>query len=351
VQPFFMGAGPTAGLYIAGRPLYAQRQLRAEEDAARRRAEAESDPVFGARARFKPEPKSPRDRTGREAGPRRPLRELLPDVARTYDVQLISDAYWSSSPSLDVASVSGEPVSLFQLLDRSAWFTHRWDRRDRLVRLRSRTWYFLRPREVPLRMARRWKEIGEREGALPLDEYLTMATQLNEGQWGSLSAVAHDLELPPIGPLYPSHRPALRLLAGLGPAERQALLRGRPLPMAQMTPPQRELFLAAVYQQSRTRGEPLDLAAARAAEPPSTARFWLTSDQIVRIKERREEGPSYRDVPEGLPSENDGEASAAPPAAGGRRRLTRLSFHLQYGEETDPHGAELIVASPPGESR
>lgn len=344
---FFMGAGPTAGLYIAARPLDIQMQQRAQEDTPRRRAEGESDPVFGARKPFKPDLKSLKDRPGRPPGARRPLRDLLPDVARTYDVQLISDAYWTSSPSLDLAAVSGQPVSLFQLLDRSAWFTHRWDRRDRLVRLRSRTWFFDRPREVPLRLARRWKELSNRYTALPLEEYLVMATQLSDDQWGSLSLVAHELGLPPIVPGYPSLRPALRLLATLGPAERQAVLQGKPLAMAQMTPPQRELFLAAVYQQSRLQGEPLDREAARAAEPPPTARFWLTADEVIRIKEQREEGPSYRDVPEGTLSESGGEAGAAPPAPGRRRRLTRLSFHLQYGEATDSHGVELIVASPP----
>jgi hypothetical protein len=208
-------------------------------------------------------------------------------------------------------------------------------------------------------MARRWKALAEQHAALPLDEYLAMATQLSDDQWGSLSTVAHELELPPIVPAYPSLRPALQLLAGLGPVDRQTLLGGQPLAMEQMTAPQRELFLAAVYQDSRIHGEPLDLAAERAAEPSPTARFWLTAERLVRVQERREAGASYGDVLAAAPGDAPiGGAEAGPPTPaaparpGAARRfpVTRLSFHLQYGEETDPHGAELIVA-PPLEAR
>jgi hypothetical protein len=51
------------------------------------------------------------------------LRDLLPDLARTFGVQFISDAYWRMPPGLSVTALSAEPVALFELLDRA---TGRW---------------------------------------------------------------------------------------------------------------------------------------------------------------------------------------------------------------------------------
>jgi hypothetical protein len=81
------------------------------------------------------------------------LRDLLPALARTFDVDFISDAYWNQAPVLTRQMTQG-PVRLYQLLNRAAGPTQRWNRQGRLVRMRSRSWFFLRRREVPLRRRR-----------------------------------------------------------------------------------------------------------------------------------------------------------------------------------------------------
>src|SRR5207248_671840 len=93
------------------------------------------------------------------------VNDLAADVARAYDVQILSDSYWPDAVSIQSA-FTGEPIALFSLLDRYAGFTHRWDHHGgggpsggagpRVIRLRSRTWFLQRPREVPLRLVRRW---------------------------------------------------------------------------------------------------------------------------------------------------------------------------------------------------
>src|SRR5439155_14332093 len=110
------------------------------------------------------------------------LWDLLPDLARTYDAQFIADSYWVSSPGLSQGEIPKTPAPLFSLLDRAAHSTHRWERRGKLIRLRSRTWFLDRPREIPLRSVRRWKQLFAQRGALPLDAYLEMATSLSDAQ-------------------------------------------------------------------------------------------------------------------------------------------------------------------------
>src|SRR5712692_1827290 len=135
---------------------------------------------------------------------------------------------------------SSEPVSLFALLDRSAWWTHRWERRGKLIRLRARTWFFDRPREIPLRLVRRWKVLCDKYGALPLDDYVAMVTTLSDGQLDSMALVNYFVGLPPILSPYGSTRSAVRLYASLTPAQRQSLAQGGAVRLSEMEPAQRE---------------------------------------------------------------------------------------------------------------
>src|SRR3954464_14055411 len=106
------------------------------------------------------------------------LYALLPELARTYGVDFIADSYWSSAPALGLGSLPQEPTALYALLDDAAGSHHRWDRvptkwvGGSLIRLRSRTWFLDRPREIPLRYVRRWREEMARRGSVSLEAYL-----------------------------------------------------------------------------------------------------------------------------------------------------------------------------------
>src|SRR5205823_2862973 len=65
-----------------------------------------------------------------------------------------------------------------------------------VICLRSRQWFFDRPKEVPLRLVRQWRELSDRHGALPLEAYLQMATSLNDGQLATLGNLAGEGVLP-----------------------------------------------------------------------------------------------------------------------------------------------------------
>jgi hypothetical protein len=345
----YMPAGPGATLLISARPLDLLLEQQAEDRRARRRAEGEKDPVLSEKKPFRPEakPQPASDATGRRE--RRSLRDLFPDLARTFDVQFISDAYWNSSPILDDSAFLAGPTSLAALLDRSAWYTHEWDRRGRLIRLRSRTWFFDRPREVPLRLVHRWKGIIDQHSELPLEEHVAMATTLNEGQWATMRQIIRDIGLPDSYTSGRSPRPALRLYAILTPAQRQALRQGRPLLVSEMTREQQERFRQAVRQQAQILATTLTL------DQWQTGRLSLTTGRFVRVRERQGGAARYHDqqslvAAASRPPAREGAPTA--PSANGKASvtthhpITRVAFHFACGPELNDT-VDLMVSSPP----
>lgn len=328
-----------------------QQQAQAAELTPERQAKLAQHPVLGIKKSFQPAIKPRRKPFGPGTIPLR-LQELLPELARTYGVQFLSDAYWTSSPRvLDLAS-SGEPAALFWLLDRLAGPTHRWDHEANIIRLRSRTWFFDRPREVPLRLVRHWKEVGERQGPLPLEEYVQMATALTDAQLETLDEVAEQAELP-FGSLDAGGaqfgRHALRLYGSLSPAQQQVLWRGGAIPVTEMKPAQRALFLAGVKELVRRWYQPVPTDLGRWGE----GSFALGSSRLVRTV--LDEGGSVYLQPV-TPAAAGGRT--APAAAGGKphvpeeigtpvaapaARVDQLHFEFRYGAGLKK-SVDLVVA-------
>src|SRR5438128_5610309 len=229
---------------------------------------------------------------------------MFADIARVYGVSLISDAYTWVRTTMRFSSDT--PIALYDLLDRLAGDRHVWDHHGRLVRFRYRAWPFARPREVPMRLLRRWQELLDRDGALPLEERLSAVATLTDAQLDTLfhgalfrGAAAF------AGPVDPRH--ALRLYMSLTPGQQQALWQGRPLPFARMTPAQQGLFLATLREQAQIRQGILVPGSEPAVGPE--AALSLASDRQVWVFEQHEGWGRvhYEPVPES--------AGAAPAAA------------------------------------
>jgi hypothetical protein len=204
-----------------------------------RRVRLEQDPLLGARKPFRPEGKpgvqASSPQTSRTV---RRLPDLLPDLARTYGVDFIADSYWTA-PRIDEPLPGPEPAALFVLLDRCTGRSAVWDRRGTLIRVRSRNWFLDRPSEIPLRFVRRWADLCDRLGALPLEEYASIATLLSDAQIDSLDGMYAEVFLPqPLQDLtdVAVARHLLRLYAALLPGQQQALRQGRRLLLAQISP-------------------------------------------------------------------------------------------------------------------
>jgi hypothetical protein len=319
----------------------------------------EKDPVLGARRVLRLDPRPRRVLPGRAVTPERQIQELLPDIARAYEVQFIADAYWRA-PLTYLAP--GPPMALYSLLDRVAGTAHRWDRRGTLIRVRSRTWPEDRRREVPLRVVRRWREMFVRQGALPLDEYLRILTTLSEAQLEDLFWLANRGPFPPdfrdlAGLAFGRH--AVRLYSSLTPAQRGVLERGEPIPAARMTPAQRTLFLRALTAPPRYCPVPVRLL------PIPDGALVLETEPVIRIREERDGGLRIREekaaeieAPNAPRAAGDGQGAlasrtGAPTTGAARTTVTearfpaaRLSLNLQYSPG-ERETAQLIVAAAP----
>jgi hypothetical protein len=305
------------------------------------------DPVFGIQKPFKTEALPP---AGDEDAAWK-LQELLPDLARAYGVQFLADAYWNAPSFGPVRSLEKKPTALFALLDQWVSYAYTWDRREKLIRLRSRTWYFDRPREIPLRLARRWQALYERDGGLSLDEYAASVAALPEAQSEGLRDVEEHLRLPGLD--VHSQRLFLRLYGELLLAQRQALWQGVSLPVAQLSPDQRDLFLAAA--KGIRNGWGFNNVALPDLSRWGDGRLTLTASPMVRIRERHGTSSRYQDeaaAPPDTPLRPPARPPSPPAApaadAGNTTRfpMTRIELALDCGAER-PLRHSLVVAAPP----
>jgi hypothetical protein len=214
------------------------------------------------------------------------------------------------------------------VLDRAVGNTLRWEHRGRLIRLRSRTWFLDRPRELPLRLVRHWKEAADRRGALPLDELMAGAA-LPDAQLETIGMVAVQAALSPTLFDLATSRHALRLYRALSPAQRQALGQGGTLPLGRMTPAQQRLFLEGLTHRRQARHPSL----AGGAIDPAAAALSMTRTEMMRTILRQDNGLRYQDE---AVTAGAGAAPADPaaPADGiaqpSRFRVSVLQFQLRY---------------------
>jgi hypothetical protein len=211
-----------------------------------------------------------------------------------------------------------------------------------VIRIRSRTWFMQRPREIPERLLQRWKQETTRQGALTLDTWLEIGA-LRDAQLQHLPELIYSAGLPHELHQVHSHRHLLRLYAILTAAQRQALGQGQPLSLAAMTPRQRELFAAALHE---LRGKP--------SEPPDPAQLAaaglsLQQRPMLRVREQHDDLIHYR---EEFPSEPDPAPAPAPPAAADARNpppirhpVLVMDFAVHYGGVS--YGAPITIALPP----
>jgi hypothetical protein len=292
----------------------------------------------------------------------------LPYLARTYNVQCISDAYWNSPFSSESEVSPGEPIALHALLDRLVGSHYLWDRvpvdsnrqprisgeralpsgaagDGPLVRLRSRQWFYDRPQEVPLRLIRQWRGLAEQYGALPLAAYLEIARSLNDGQLASLGDLLCQGVLPyELQDLSRVHsvRNALCLYANLSSRQQEALWQGRAITAAQMTPTQCELF-AAASQEYSGGPSPQELL------PLAGASLSLIAEPCIQVREQRPESTRYYREPAPVPAEPLAAMDTISPTARvvvTRHSVTRVRLRLQCG----PVGRDLAfltIALPP----
>lgn len=329
-----------------------------EAGPAARRAALAKDPLLGAVKRFKrqpkprPDPGSPPDRSFAS------LPEILPDLAWSCDLNVIADSYSADRSSFPIPAE--EPTALYALLDRITQYGYQWDRKGDLVRIRNRAWFFLRAREVPLRIVRHWNELLVGGSEPPLDEYASTAAALNDDQLELLPSLVRGRDTFFMHEIFTA-RHGLRLYASFTPLQQQTLRQGQPFPVGAMSPAQRDLFLAPWRELPRYREDPAAEPAVPTLPPLSRdSRFAITAERLLMIAEKKGEMThfTWQHVPDDAPAA-PAAAPATPRGAGGpaprlnnitRRELTQVHFQFICSPEVQS-AAQLNVGAltaPPG---
>jgi hypothetical protein len=306
------------------------------EENPHRRALLEQDPLLSAGRPFQPDTRPFVDPLLPGASRTvRLLAEILPELARAYDVNLIADSYWMAAAPSGVDAMAGT-APLFEVLDRLAGTDHAWDRRGELVRIRDRKWYLDRPAEIPLRHVRRWVAMTDQRGALPLEEMAAAATTLTDYQIATLDRPLFQRGIlpPQLDDLRTLEmtRHLLRLYARLLPAQQQVLREGKSLTIAQIAPPLRSLVLATLNRIGRNAPGAMEL------KQWDRGHLSLTRTPDARLREQRGRSVTWRLESASAPR------AAMPPDAVTRFPVTRWRLEIDYGAQA-PAAVGLIVAA------
>jgi hypothetical protein len=228
------------------------------DDPPERKAALDHDPVFNREKPFQAAVRPVRTENGEAYLGQMPA--LLPEIARAYGVSVIADSY-NAAPLLkgedrNAKKAGQAPTSLRAVLSQLGGNYYRWDRHDDLVLLRSRSWFYDRPREIPLRLTRRWDQLLRQFGRLPMRDYFEAVWALSEDQFDCLN----ELQGRGVFPkgyfefcLDPIERHAFRLLKLLNVTQRRRLERGEQLPFGELNAVQRELFAAVLDDEDHFR--------------------------------------------------------------------------------------------------
>lgn len=188
------------------------------------------------------------------------LYEILPEIAETYGVDLVADAYWSQlfwkQPAL-----APEEMPLYVALQKYVEGVAEWTRVRGVLRVRSRNWFNDRMAEVPESVIRRWSAHLRRERRTTLEGEAALALALRDEQWAHFLGALQDEG---VHLQHETHhgaegsRELLRAYGSLSASQQQSLRSGQELASAQLPAAARRWLVAALEQRQRSF-PPLDL--------------------------------------------------------------------------------------------
>lgn len=212
--------------------------------------------------------------------PKRWVRDLLPQIARTYDLNLVADAYLQDGMGNTRRPTTAGEEPLYRALNSRVLRTSRWSRRGEIFHVRSYTWYVERAAQIPQRVAQRWASHFRRRPQLSLDMAAELALSLKDEQLERFDQAmreqgvwigrpfAHFItgsDAVPGSGFSAGQRAMLRAYGSMTAAQRQALQRGASIPYPSLSPTARRWVRRALR-----RGDPMvldDVTLALQAQP------------------------------------------------------------------------------------
>lgn len=303
------------------------------EDAAARWG---GDPLLGARRSFKMAPLEPGVDLARTRTMRR-LHEVLPELARTFGVNIIADAYLGQRLPPQPPNTAQE-LPLYEVLNRHALPSGEWTREGDFLRVRSHTWYFDRLSDIPDPVVREWAAHLRRLRRLDLEHATRLVLLLRDEQLLELGSRLReegvylgDGPLSLISELSGGDKDVLRAYGTLPPRQQKSLQAGGELPLEQLPPASRRWLEAALEQLERER----DTGVAGGLPPGALSLRTDRVERTVTSNDGEEIRYRYRGLDGSAFAGNGGmKSSAAPPGfAEGGQILQELTFRYRFAAD------------------
>lgn len=234
----------------------------AEPPSPEQEAAWRQDPVLGSRRPFRVDPRT-------AASGRRPppggrlflhLHEILPEIAETYGLDVVADAYraqyYGRQPPTDPAE-----MALWEVLLRHVAGVSDWTRDGTFFRVRSRAWYHDRLAEIPEHVIRHWSARLRGQPRLPLEDAVVLVQTLHDEQLPHFGSMLEDEGIYLQGSrgtwfLAEDHREILRAYGSLPARQQQHLRSGGELADADMPPAAHRWLFAALEKVQRSQATP-----------------------------------------------------------------------------------------------
>lgn len=120
---------------------------------------------------------------------------------------------------------------------------YEWTRSGAFLRFRNRTWFLDELRTVPEDVAKRFKELKEKNGRLTFHDYVDLVSSLTDDQLSGLAESGDRFGLAEEGAMALRHLPYFRFFVGLNQGQRTAIWQPGGISMVQMTRAQQDAFL------------------------------------------------------------------------------------------------------------
>lgn len=219
-------------------------------------AKWQRDPVLTASRPFRVDPQkaAPQKRAGPGGVIFLHLYEILPEIAETYGVDLVADAYWAQL-FWRQPPVAPQEMPLYEALQKYVAGVADWARDRGMIQVRSRNWYYDRLAEVPDRVIHRWSADLRQHRRTTLEGEAALALSLRDEQWPHFLGGLQDEGIYLHEEAHrgtEGGRDVLRAYGSLPASQRQLLRSGGELASAKLPPAARRWLHAALEQRQRS---------------------------------------------------------------------------------------------------
>ncbi|MDO8589646.1 MAG: hypothetical protein Q7T82_21690 [Armatimonadota bacterium] len=173
-----------------------------------------------------------------------PLSVALQALSKATHLNAVADIY---DRKANVETAEWKDKRIADIIESIASDTgYEWVLSGNFVRFRNRTWFLDELRTVPEAVAKRFKDLKEKQGRLTFQDYVELVSSLTDDQLSGLAESGDKYSLAGEAAAALRYLPYFRFFVGLGNGQRAAMWASGGLSMAAMGHSQQEAFLRLI---------------------------------------------------------------------------------------------------------